>query len=236
VPLPIDVYLGALRREGDGLAAAAEGRLDAAVPACPGWDVAELVWHTGEVHSFWATIVERGLLEPDVAQAARPPDAGVIEWYRGQLDRLERVLTEVDPSGPCWTWAGRRDVAWVQRRMAQETAVHRCDAEVSPAPIEPTLAVDGVDEFLEFFVEEVAGLDGMVHLHATDAEGEWLIRLADGGFAVERGHAKGDAAVRGTASDLLLLLWRRIGLDAGSFEVFGDAGLAAAFVAASDLE
>jgi hypothetical protein len=40
---------------------------------------------------------------------------------------------------------------------------------------------------------------------------------------VEHAHAKGDVAVRGTASDLLLLLWNRAGSD--RFQVFGDAGL-----------
>ena len=120
--------------------------------------------------------------------------------------------------------------------MSQETAVHRWDAQVAAGaaePIEAGLAVDGVDEFLEFFRAETTALTGTVHLHATDAEGEWLIALADGAITVERGHAKGDAAVRGAASDLLLLLWRRVPLD--GLEVFGDAALARAFVAEPDL-
>ncbi len=39
-------------------------------------------------------------------------------------------------------------------------------------------------------------------------------------MVVEPGHAKGDAAVRGPAADLLLWLWGRRPLD--GFEVFGD--------------
>ena len=59
-----------------------------------------------------------------------------------------------------------------------------------------------------------------MHLHATDVEGEWLVsfRPADG-MSVEAGHAKGDAAVRGPAGELLLWLWGRLPLD--GFEVFG---------------
>ncbi len=36
-------------------------------------------------------------------------------------------------------------------------------------------------------------------------------------------HAKGDVAARGTASELLLFLWRRV--PASELEVFGDAEL-----------
>jgi hypothetical protein len=55
-----------------------------------------------------------------------------------------------------------------------------------------------------------------------------------GGFAVAREHAKGDAALRGPASDVLLVLWRRLPLDA--VDVVGDATVAARFVAAPTLE
>jgi predicted lipid carrier protein YhbT len=53
--------------------------------------------------------------------------------------------------------------------------------------------------------------------------GEWLVTLGPTGVTVEHAHAKGDVAVRGTASDLLLLLWNRAGAD--RFQVFGDTSL-----------
>ena len=46
-------------------------------------------------------------------------------------------------------------------------------------------------------------------------------------------HAKATTAVRGTASDLLLLLWRR--KRPGDVEVFGDAEALEGFVAVSQL-
>ena len=66
-------------------------------------------------------------------------------------------------------------------------------------------------------------LAGTVHLHGTDTEsgGEWFIH-ADG--RVEAVHAKGDVAVRGPASDLLLVLYARLPLD--TVEVIGDRALA----------
>ena len=49
-----------------------------------------------------------------------------------------------------------------------------------------------------------------MHLHCTDVAGEWTVRPNDaGGFDVTREHAKGDCAIRGAASDILLALWRR---------------------------
>ena len=37
--------------------AAAEAGVDAPVPGCPDWTVADLVAHLGEVHLFWTAVV-----------------------------------------------------------------------------------------------------------------------------------------------------------------------------------
>jgi hypothetical protein len=113
--------------------------------------------------------------------------------------------------------------------------VHRADAEQAlgrpVGAIEPALAVDGIDELLDVFLpvfgaDRSPGDGRTVHLHATDAEGEWLLRFEAGEVAVEVGHAKGDAAVRGPAGDLLLWLWGRHPLE--DLEVFGDRSAAEA--------
>lgn len=244
-----DELLGALWRDGLALAdAAEEAGLGAEVPSCPGWTVADLVWHTGEVHLFWRTAVAERWTDPSAyLEPERPLGDELVAWFREGVQRSVEVLQAADPLGAVWTWAPRGGtVAWVQRRMAQETAVHRWDAELAagdPRPIEAALAADGVDEFLEHFTDAaVAGaepLGGTVHLHATDGAGEWLVDepVAGGPLEVRREHAKGDCAVRGPASDLLLALWRRVAVDdAGRFEVFGDADVARHLVARSDLE
>ena len=64
-----------------------------------------------------------------------------------------------------------------------------------------------------------------LHLHCTDGEGEWLVRLDPDGVSSSHEHAKGDVAARGTASDLLLFLYGRV--DPEQLEVFGDASLLA---------
>src|SRR5207342_3544606 len=94
--------------------------------------------------------------------------------------------------------------------------VHAWDATAAVGPAEPidaALAVDGVDEYLDVFMPTRFGhADGPLltaHLHATDADGEWVVHMGEGRWEVERAHAKGDVAIRATASDLLLLLWGR---------------------------
>jgi predicted lipid carrier protein YhbT len=94
-----------------------------------------------------------------------------------------------------------------------------------PAP----LAADGVTELLEVFLapradgEPVGGRGESLHLHATDTEGEWRLRLLPAGVEVARGHAQADAAASGDASDLLLFLWGRAGTD--PLERSGDPAL-----------
>ena len=68
-----------------------------------------------------------------------------------------------------------------------------------------------------------------MHLHCTDVAGEWfVVDGPDGGLITTREHAKGDCALRGSASDLIFALWRRLPLE--RIDVIGDAELAARFI------
>jgi uncharacterized protein (TIGR03083 family) len=180
--------------------------------------VADLLWHTGEVHRFWANVVDTLAREPRRLGIERPDNDSIVAWYREGLEETTRVLGAADPAAPLWTWTSTDDtVGWVQRRMAQETAVHRFDGELASnrmTPVDRVLAVDGIDEFLDVFLPEADTTrdlgKGTIHLHATDGEGEWLLTVDGAETRVERGHAKGDVAVRGSASEMLLMLWRRV--------------------------
>ena len=244
IPDPLEsmetaTYLQHLRTDGDALAAAAEKDLTAHVPSCPEWNVAELVRHTSEVHRHKAAIVRLGETQdpprwPEREQGPEDPTE-IIDWYRAGLDDLHGLLSSVDPDQPAATWGTGNTAGWWIRRMAQETAVHRWDAQnaVGTADaIDPDLACDGVDEFFcEFVPGEAVPWDGgnsTVHLHSTDSEGEWTVGLRTGEVPIyETGHSKGDAALRGGASDLLLVVWRRLEPDA--VEVLGDTDLANKF-------
>ena len=229
-------YLQALRDEGTALVAAARLGLDPPVPACPGWAVADLVLHTGMVHRHKLEIVRGRLAEPPSPWPPPAPARGeLLGWYEQGLDELVTVLEATDPETPVWTFHRPDQTAgfW-RRRMAQETAVHRVDAESAhggPRPVPAALAADGVSELLEVFLaphaegEPVGGRGESLHLHATDTEGEWRLRLLPAGVEVGHGHAQADAAAAGAASDLLLFLWGRARPD--PLERSGDPALLA---------
>jgi uncharacterized protein (TIGR03083 family) len=236
--LSFDDYLQHLRADGPALADVAARDLDAPVPGCPGWTTANLLKHMGEVHQWVSEIVSKNLDRPVSRGAFPPPPAGdeLVEWYRSGVDRLVASFEAADPGAPAWNWSGDDlKVAWWPRRMAQETAVHRWDAQQavgeSPTGFDTAFGIDGVDELLDVILPRRTDNgpftpDGStLHLHATDGDGEWLLRFTGTNVEVSRGHAKGNAALRGPGGELLLFLWKRIGADAPGFEIFGDASV-----------
>lgn len=231
--------LDAIRRESEAFYAVAE-RADPArpVPPCPEWTIADLTWHLADVHWFWATIVEEQLHDPSAADRHAPerPAAhdATVAFGRSCVERLVTVLDGADDATPVWTWAPPHDVGFIRRQQVQEAAVHRWDMQVAagdgpPDAIDADVAVHSIEQFLAVSlpgnVSEDEPLGGSVHLHCTDTSGEWFIH-PDG--RVEDIHAKGDVAIRGTASDLLLAMYGRV--DAGALEVFGDEALGPAFL------
>ena len=228
--MPLD-YLAHLRADGAALSVAAHaGSLTAGVPSCPEWDVSALLVHTSRVHRWAADAVLGGGERP--GRMAKPPE-DVATWFDDGLANLLAALEATPATAPAWSFfdpAG--SVAFWQRRMAQETTVHRWDAEVArgmPATIDASLATDGIDEALDLFARRrIAQTDhgvdtgGSLHVHCTDVEGEWTFQATGQSFELTRGHSKGDVAVRGSAEALLLLLWGRTALETAAVEVFGD--------------
>jgi uncharacterized protein (TIGR03083 family) len=232
-----DDYLDAITRESALLTdAAARAGLDAPVPTCPDWNVADLLGHLGRVQSWARLTVETRTAEripwgdlPDPPPAAELPD-----WFREQGPALVATLAATDPATPVWTFDDDGTARFWYRRQAHEVAVHRVDAQSAAGdvtPIDPPLAVDGVDEWLHLMPFRlsgpIAGRGETVHLHCTDVpeplSGEWLATLQGEAVSIERVHAKGDVAARATASDLDLFLWGRV--PASDLEVFGSVAL-----------
>jgi uncharacterized protein (TIGR03083 family) len=236
--------LEAIRTHGLALADAAEGNLKAGVVKCPGWTVADLVWHVRGVHYFWGSMVDGLLADPDVVpDLDRPTDpARLLADFRHGVNWLVHVLGKTDQAAPVWTWSHQKDVAFVTRHQVQEAAVHRWDAETAAGrefSIESDIAADSVDEFLEHSTpgryKDAAPLGGSVHLHATDVDGEWFIKEDENRrLTVMPGHERAAAALRASASDLLLMLYRREGTDRG--EVHGDPEVIDRFLARTDLD
>lgn len=223
------------------IAAARSAGWTADVPACPGWNVADLVFHMCKVQSMFHGMLTTGAASPkDVPRPERPSsDDGLAALFAAGASQLEHLLENTRDDSPVWTFTGTQPAAWVKRRMAHEVMVHRFDAEIAAGALSQTdevICADGIDEkfsvFLAWFGDKVRPL-GTVHVHCNDTDGEWMLAPVSAGTAVTREHGKGDVAFRGPSQLLLLALWRRItldeALDAGA-EVFGDRSLLDGFI------
>ena len=232
-------YLEVVAAQTAALASAARAAgPDVTVPATPEWTMAKLVKHCGTTHRWARAIVETGAFaNPGELELGLPAtEADYPDWIEAGAAAFVATTRAADPDAPTWSWGNDPHVRFWSRRMAHETTIHRWDAESAigeQAPVGAELAVDGIDERLEHLVPSMnfnaAGADALsgsgetAHLHCTDADGEWVLRFDPDGFTFTREHAKGDVAVRGPASDLLLYLVGRGPLDA--LEVHGDAGV-----------
>ena len=241
-------HLELLLDEGERLAAMPVDALDAPVPSVPGWTLEDVVRHTGKVHR-WVTGMllagPDGTAPTELASLPKGPDC--LPAYREALGEVLAQLSEHEPDQPVLTFSGVQPASFWFRRQAHEVAVHRIDAAdavvAAGGPVPEPLAVDGaadaIDEWARFFLAvrwnqrngpfppELAGRT--IHVHGTDDPApddgaEWLLTFGDGTVAVDATHAKGDVALRGSAEDLLLALWRRRPLDA--LDVIGDDLLA----------
>lgn len=238
-------YLAHLARDGARMAALARGDLDAPVPTCPDWTLRDLVEHCGFVHRWQTAAMREDVNEfPDPATWRHGPtdDESWADWFQAGVDEAVRVMQGVDPAAPRWTWfPPDQSAGWYHRRITQETLVHRLDAELTAGAVtdvDPVLAADGIAEMCEMFIpassdEPIGGGGETLHLHATDTESEWLLTLHADHVDAAPGHAKGDAALRGSARDLLLMAWGREPI--GAVEVFGDESIVATFTAAAKL-
>jgi uncharacterized protein (TIGR03083 family) len=209
--------------------------LEARVPGCPDWALRDLVLHIGEVQRFWAGNIKHARVdEPWPGEFSAPPsDPELAVWMRASTDALLTALDQTAHDGPCWTWWGDPATAGaVGRHQVQEAALHRWDAESAvgpPRPLDTEVATDGVAEFLSV----MAGLDAAVEpdsilLQATDTDGRWTV----GPPSAADGQPK--ATVRAQVSDLVLLLFGRIGPSA--VEIEGDQSLVALLLEAIDTE
>jgi uncharacterized protein (TIGR03083 family) len=225
-------YISALRSNGNAAARAARDMpMETTVPSCPEWTLRDLAHHLGSHHRWVAGNLDQ---PPDGKAFKRrdepPADEAIPDWLEAGAEILATKLAATNPAKPCWTWVPFDDsVGFWARRTAHETAMHRWDAQNADGEadaVEPELAADGVDEYLGIlgaFRGRRFPEAGSIHLHSTDTPGEWLVRLDAEGIKLTREHAKGDVAVRGPASDVLLVLMGRKTMVA--VDVFGDAPL-----------
>ena len=215
----------------------------APVPPCPGWTVSSLVEHVVAIHRWVIHVLETGTAHPGESATAPTADAAALAaWYRGEAAVMQRLMAEADPDAPCWNFAHVNETAafW-PRRQTHEVTVHTSDAlsaSGAELAIDPAIAADGIDELFRVFGVRMAArgqpalLAASVIVAPSDADAAWTLGPAaqPGGPVTVSQRREGSAAaeVRGTASDLLLVLWKRLPVD--RITVDGDADVAHAFL------
>jgi uncharacterized protein (TIGR03083 family) len=196
--------------------------LSAPVPSCPGWTVGDLVGHVTVVYLHKVECMRLGA-HPENWPPDIPAEDPVVLLDRAYADLAAEFAAR--PSGsPTFTWFGPdQTVGFWLRRMAQETVIHRVDAElgagVAIAPIPADLAADGVDELVHAFLEYgstawpeefglLADADGRGVRVSTGGQ-SWVIRPTPTGIETKADDIA--AEVTGEPSALLLWLWNRAG-------------------------
>lgn len=236
------VYIRHLGVQGTAMGATLAGHSDLAarVRSCPGWDLAELARHEGQLLWWWSERIDPGTmreLHSVQVPAADADRAELVSWFTDGLTRCVEAFDTADPDREVATSRGSRPVRHLLRRAAIETAVHRWDAQTAsdpggadPVPLD--LALDACSEFLQLILPRFARSGTFpfngesIHFHATDPTtpdtgtpdagapaGEWLVHLHPDRVLTQEIHGKGDVALRAPVSELLLFMWGRIHAD-----------------------
>jgi uncharacterized protein (TIGR03083 family) len=246
-----DTALSALRAATSAMARTVrEADLTATVPACPGWDVTELVDHLGRVH-LWAAHAAREGSPPD-PYPRRDREQPLPNWYAACAATIVSTLADLPPDHPSWSFSGlpehQRARFW-RRRQFHETTVHHVDAlqalgrvpVTGPVGVVPALTVgqaaDGVAEVFEVMAPRSlvrhAGLPALdvipagdpVAFSCTDIEASWTLHVVEGEVrVVDEVTREAVARVSGPATQLYLALWHRA--DSGVLVTDGDETVA----------
>ncbi|WP_026414551.1 maleylpyruvate isomerase family mycothiol-dependent enzyme [Actinomadura oligospora] len=240
---PRDRLAAALRLHASALGRKASGGdPDMTVPTCPDWTLRQLVEHIGGALPAMAETIESRAREPlpQVVPDGMNPHLWEA-WLGGGADRLVAAVEAADE--PVWSPFGDDVPAgfWL-RRLLHDTTVHHADAAITVGAeweLDADLAADGVAEGLALVASPfVARVNPKIAQLRGDGETllwrpaeadlpAWLVtRTPDGPRVTETARAAdAQVVVRGGASDLFLLLSRRITADDPRVRVVGDRAL-----------
>jgi uncharacterized protein (TIGR03083 family) len=230
-------FLTCLKADYTRMREVVQGHYDARVPTCPDWTVADLTRHVAQVYLHKVELIRNGKQPETWPPAEFEKTDPVLLLDRGYT-ALTAEFAARKPSDPTKTWyTPDQTIGWWIRRMAQETVIHRIDAELAcgalVAPVPDDLAVDGVDELLKVFVgwaysqwpedftealKDSPGHSYAVRIDsvADSSPASWLIRTARDRLTVTGGTGEetaepvtADVTVSGTPTAVLRWAWNR---------------------------
>ena len=232
------------RRRTRSAAAARAAGVDAPVPSCPEWTVADLLGHVGRMHR-WVTRdrrVERRPTRPTHwSDAEPPPPDGALDWFDAGVDLVADALLARRSGEPSvvvdrrshrrvlGAAPGERDrgaplgrAARGRRRRADRARARgrRHRRVLRPHPV------------LARAADACAARGETIHLHCTDGDGEWLVRLARRRRRSSRASTR-RATSRRAAPRPTCCCSSTDGSRRSTLEVFGDASLLDALAASS---
>ena len=196
------------------------------VPSCPGWTTDDLAKHMAHVYLGQAFVVETGSQAKNKEHLAPyPRTEDYSEFMEWGFEAITKALDINRAERPTWSWHhSDHSVDFWFRRMAHETVIHRIDAELaigSVTPIDEELALDGVDEVLDFLPllgswPEVPNVDfGIVSIAASTKSGKrfWDVNFTSEAATVSatvEANPNARLEISGDAEAMDLYLWGRI--------------------------
>jgi uncharacterized protein (TIGR03083 family) len=192
-------------------AALRQAATEAAVPTCPDWKAADLIWHLAEVQLGWAAIVRERLDNDEGREAFMPRRPDSLDELFALLDdatsQLADALSSAADDVAVWTWwPSDQTVGFIRRRQVVEALVHRFDAELTAglplSPIDAAVAADCLDQGLHV---DFAWSPGWADLNLGPATGRIMATDTGDGWLVNVAHWKGTSptADRQWAQDTL---------------------------------
>lgn len=230
-------YVSIISGEASLIVNAYERDATAPIPWSDRWSVGTVARHVAGTHHVVSEII-RGRPDADFGlfkelQTPAKDSPEFVEWFRAGTASLGEQLSSVPADAETWSWfapGGR--VGWWARRMAFEAIVHRWDTDAAQQQafvVAAEIAADGVDEYLDVFVETSRSVANSpvgptISLESSDRTDQWWLDLSAAGHrTLSRDPMPSSVQIRGTAQDLLLFLWGRVRVpDSASLEVRGD--------------
>jgi uncharacterized protein (TIGR03083 family) len=219
------------------LAVGARG-LDAPVPCCPGWTVADVATHVAEVYEHKVRVMADNAWPdpwPPPGLADEPP----LERLADSKARLFAEFADHEITDETTTFSpDDRTIGFWVRRMALEVAVHRYDAELAQGEvtaIPDDLALDGVDEVLRAMLGGPWWETRVTTNHPVDAVvavqsagHRWLCSAQANRVTItDDATSPAAATITGDPAAVFLWLWGRVGDDQVSLQ--GDPHVVAEF-------